>query len=234
MPAKCVHIVGTTASWPLNTKPWPINSTPCHASQPIKKQGRKPHVFMLNTMSDQRVQNKSGVKSIRKYNLTVQISTEFHSFYFRNSGATLRSINISSNICTHMRILLKSKIRFTENWSAAAWPLRRLLSPSNILPPSRLITLSLPQTELAVRASNMSFHNFKFLKFPNLKLRLFAECLCLWQKYNVWVQVMEGRSWKTAWSRQPFEEPLKRMLNLCRLWYLITQNKVPGLRTLVF
>jgi len=54
-----------------------------------------------------------------------------------------------------------------------------VLSPSNILPPSRLITLSFPQGEIAVRASKMSFQNFTYLKLPNFKLRLVTECLTL-------------------------------------------------------
>jgi hypothetical protein len=51
---------------------------------------------------------------------------------------------------------------------------------------------------------------------------------------------MSGHTlWKTVVERQPeegktSEVPLKHMMNLLRLWYLKTENKVPVLRTLVF
>jgi len=127
---------------------------------------------------DQRVQNKSGVKSIHKYKLTVQIFTDFNSIYFRK-------FRLKSEISKHI-------VKYThtqENTVEILNPFHRdfivccmtapppVLSPSNILPPTHLITLSFPQGEIAVRASKMSFQNFTFLKLRNFKSYLITECL---------------------------------------------------------
>jgi hypothetical protein len=131
-------------------------------------------------MSDQWIQNKSGVKSTHKYELTVQIFTDFNNIYFRKFR--LKS-EISENIVKYLHtqekpveILTLFHRDLIVCCMTAPPP---LLSPSNILPPSRLITFSFPQGETAVRASKMSFQNFTFLKLRNFKLHLSTEFLTL-------------------------------------------------------
>jgi len=131
-------------------------------------------------MSDQRVQNKSGVKSIHKYKLTVQIFTDFNNIY-----TYFRKFRLKSEITKHIVKYMHTQ----ENPVEILTPFHRdlivccvtappsVLSPNNILLPSRLITLSFPQGEIAVRASKMSFQNVTFLKLRNFKLHLVTECL---------------------------------------------------------
>jgi hypothetical protein len=92
-------------------------------------------------MSDQNLPNKSGVKTIHKYKLTV---LHFHRNYFRKFR---RKSEINKQSSAEIQTPFH---RDLIGCCMTAPP--PVLSPSNILPPSLLTTLSIPQEEIAMGA----------------------------------------------------------------------------------